>query len=250
MDSGLEGVIAAETVLSHSDGERGILWVRGHALPELVAEHGYEGAVAVLWEGFAGNGLTRDGIRAELGAARGTAFARLASSRASLVSAALGAYCAFTGPLHGGAPGPTLDMLDEAEASGDIDAWIERKLTAGERLMGFGHRVFRPRRPARGRAAQGIAAPRPRRRTARLCRRGRAACSRGLCPAQAGPPGAQPECRDQRRAAARRRRNAARRLHPGVRGRPLRRLARPRNGAADNRPLDPSLLGLYRPNPA
>jgi citrate synthase len=67
----------------------------------------------------------------------------IASSRASLVSAALGAYCAFSGPLHGGAPGPTLDMLDEAAASGDVAAWAERKLAAGERLMGFGHRVFR-----------------------------------------------------------------------------------------------------------
>jgi len=67
----------------------------------------------------------------------------IASSRASLASAALGAYCAFTGPLHGGAPGPTLDMLDEAAASGDVAAWAERKLAAGERLIGFGHRVFR-----------------------------------------------------------------------------------------------------------
>jgi citrate synthase len=67
----------------------------------------------------------------------------IASSRSSLVSAALGAYCAFTGPLHGGAPGPTLDMLDEAAASGDVAAWAERKLAAGERLIGFGHRVFR-----------------------------------------------------------------------------------------------------------
>src|SRR3954452_11246703 len=67
----------------------------------------------------------------------------IASSRASLASAAMGAYCAFTGPLHGGAPGPTLDMLDEAEASGDVAAWAERKLAGGERLMGFGHRVFR-----------------------------------------------------------------------------------------------------------
>jgi citrate synthase len=67
----------------------------------------------------------------------------IASSRASLVSAALGAYCAFTGPLHGGAPGPTLDLLDEAAASGDVMAWAEQKLAAGERLMGFGHRVFR-----------------------------------------------------------------------------------------------------------
>src|SRR6185437_15962202 len=67
----------------------------------------------------------------------------VASSGASLVSAALGAYCAFTGPLHGGAPGPTLDLLDEAEASGDVAAWAERKLAAGGRLMGFGHRVFK-----------------------------------------------------------------------------------------------------------
>jgi citrate synthase len=67
----------------------------------------------------------------------------IASSGASLVSAALGAYCAFTGPLHGGAPGPTLDLIDEAAASGDTAAWAERKLAAGERLMGFGHRVFR-----------------------------------------------------------------------------------------------------------
>ena len=56
-------------------------------------------------------------------------------------------YCAFTGPLHGGAPGPVLDMLDEIKASGDIDGWIEKKLAAGGRLMGFGHRVFRIRDP-------------------------------------------------------------------------------------------------------
>jgi citrate synthase len=247
MDSGLAGLIAAETVLSHSDGARGILWVRGHTLPELVADFGYEGAVGLLWEGFAGDGLGREAMGARLGAGRAAAFARrgewldqaktrpfiegvrlalaalpetaapaeilatlpvaiaalvrerkgemplppdpargtaddllrmvhgapvapamaealdayftavidnglntsaftarvIASSRASLTSAALGAYCAFTGPLHGGAPGPTLDMLDEAAASGDVAAWVERKLAAGERLMGFGHRVFR-----------------------------------------------------------------------------------------------------------
>lgn len=247
MDSGLEGVVAAETVLSHSDGRRGIMWVRGHRLDELVADYGFEGAVALLWEGFAGDGLSRAGIGAALGAGRVEAFARIgdwldlaarrplldgvrlalaqlledsapsailgalpvaiaallrrargeapiapdpslgtaadllrmmhgaparapmaaaldayltvvidnglnasaftarviASTRASLVGAALGAYCAFAGPLHGGAPGPTLDMLDALAASGDLDGWIEEKLAAGERLMGFGHRVFR-----------------------------------------------------------------------------------------------------------
>jgi citrate synthase len=252
MDSGLAGQVVAETVLSHSDGARGILWVRGHTLAELVARFGYEGAVALLWEefaaeaGFAGR-PDRAAIRARLGAARQDAFAALdrwldravsrpvtegvrialadlpyatdppailatlpvaigallrrrrgetplvpdpalgtaadllrmvhgrpvdpamakaldtywtalidnglntsaftarviASSHASLAAAALGAYCAFTGPLHGGAPGPTLDMLDEAEASGDVAAWAERKLAGGGRLMGFGHRVFK-----------------------------------------------------------------------------------------------------------
>src|SRR5690348_10522389 len=246
MDSGLAGLVAAETVLSHSDGARGILWVRGHRLADLAANFGYDGAVGLLWEGFAGDGLSRDAMRARLAEGRAKAFARLgewldraadrppvegvrlalaslpddsappdilatlpvaiaallrrrqgteplapdpaqdtaddllrmtqgkpvapalgaaldtyitavidnglntsaftarvvASSRASLASAALGAYCAFTGPLHGGAPGPTLDMLDEAEASGDVDAWALRKLGEGARLMGFGHRVF------------------------------------------------------------------------------------------------------------
>src|SRR5580658_277780 len=65
MDSGLEGVVAAETVLSYSNGAEGILWVRGHTLPELVADFGYEGAVALLWDGFAGNGLDRKTIHAE-----------------------------------------------------------------------------------------------------------------------------------------------------------------------------------------
>jgi citrate synthase len=83
----------------------------------------------------------------------------IASTGASLTAAALGAYCAFTGPRHGGAPGPTLDMLDEAERAPDLDAWIERKLQAGERLLGFGHRVFRhgdPRTAAIGRALAGL----------------------------------------------------------------------------------------------
>jgi citrate synthase len=59
MNDGLEGVIAAETVLSHADGETGTVWVRGHTIERLAAELGYEGAVAVMWEGFAGRGLTR-----------------------------------------------------------------------------------------------------------------------------------------------------------------------------------------------
>ena len=77
MDSGLAGLVVAETVLSHSDGAHGIMWVRGHTLADLVANFGYEGAVALLWERFAGDGLDRAAIQARLGAARVAAFAAL-----------------------------------------------------------------------------------------------------------------------------------------------------------------------------
>src|SRR5215469_929619 len=78
MDSGLAGVVVTETVLSHSDGARGILWVRGHTLRELAANFGYDGAVGLLWESFAGDRLTSETMRSSLGRARERAFARLA----------------------------------------------------------------------------------------------------------------------------------------------------------------------------
>jgi citrate synthase len=251
MNSGLEGVVAADTVLSHTDGDTGTIWVRGHTIGDLVANHGFEGTVAIIWDGFAGTALTRASVQSEFGEGRQSAFAtssdwlgaaskrpllegvRIAlaalpedatpaviaatlpvsiaalirtrdgkeplrpdatlstagdflrmlkgqpaaanevaaldtyfttvcenglgnssfaarvtvSTKASLASAVVSGYCAFTGPLHGGAPGPVLDMLDEIKASGDIDGWLENKLAAGGRLMGFGHRVFRIRDP-------------------------------------------------------------------------------------------------------
>src|SRR5262249_3973731 len=77
MSDGLEGVVAAKTVLSHADGERGDVWVRGRPIAELVAKHGYEGTVALMWDGFAGDGLTRETIVQQLGDGRVRAFARL-----------------------------------------------------------------------------------------------------------------------------------------------------------------------------
>jgi citrate synthase len=263
MADGLDGIVAAETILSHTDRAKAMVWVRGHALPDLVKNHGFEGTVALLWDGFAGDGLTRDGMQQAFGQARLAAFRGLpewlpsttarslfeavrialaaqpdtadpaaligaltvavaalvrqalgqslvepdpalstaadllrmvhantpdagkvaaldtyftvmaesglsasafaarvvASTRASLAASVLAAWCAFTGPLHGGAPGPTLDMLDAAEATPDLEGWLETKLRAGERLMGFGHRVFRgndPRAAAMQRSLRAI----------------------------------------------------------------------------------------------
>src|SRR5882672_11302784 len=77
MAGGLEGVVAAETVLSHADSERGIVWVRGRNISDLVEHHGYEGTIALLWEGFDGEGLSRAGIAERLGLGRTLAFSRL-----------------------------------------------------------------------------------------------------------------------------------------------------------------------------
>jgi citrate synthase len=71
----------------------------------------------------------------------------IASTRAGLASAVLGGISALKGPLHGGAPGPIIDMLDGIGRPENARAWIEAALDRGDRLMGFGHRVYRVRDP-------------------------------------------------------------------------------------------------------
>ena len=71
----------------------------------------------------------------------------IASTRAGLTSAVLGGISALKGPLHGGAPGPVIDMLDEIGTPSNARAWIEAALARGDRLMGFGHRVYKVRDP-------------------------------------------------------------------------------------------------------
>jgi citrate synthase len=71
----------------------------------------------------------------------------IASTGAELLPAVLGALGALEGPLHGGAPGPVLDMLDAIGSLERADAWLENELTSGRRLMGFGHRIYRVRDP-------------------------------------------------------------------------------------------------------
>ncbi|MGB6449722.1 MAG: citrate synthase, partial [Steroidobacteraceae bacterium] len=71
----------------------------------------------------------------------------VASTRAGLVSATIAALSALKGPLHGGAPGPVLDMLDAIGTAENAVPWLERALSRGERLMGFGHRIYRVRDP-------------------------------------------------------------------------------------------------------
>lgn len=69
------------------------------------------------------------------------------STRSDMISAVTGAVGALKGPLHGGAPGPALDMVFEIERPENAEPVIRRKLASGERLMGFGHRVYQVRDP-------------------------------------------------------------------------------------------------------
>jgi citrate synthase len=71
----------------------------------------------------------------------------VASTGSDLVSSVVAAIGALKGPLHGGAPGPVLDMLDAIGAPDAAAAWIEAELVAGRRIMGMGHRIYRVRDP-------------------------------------------------------------------------------------------------------
>ncbi|WP_243372239.1 citrate synthase/methylcitrate synthase [Microvirga solisilvae] len=250
MSIGLDDVIAAETTLSHVDGEAGRLIIRGHDLEELAGRVSFEETTAMLWEGLVSVGSDP---RALFGEARERAFRYLsplakrlagltpvegmrlllsalpdsdkdpaslaiggsgvaaamairgakglapvapdaslghaadllrmikgapvdesrakgldtylvtvidhglnastftarvvASTGAGLLSAVVAGLCALKGPLHGGAPGPVLDMLDAIGTVANADAWLDDAMARGERLMGFGHRIYRVRDP-------------------------------------------------------------------------------------------------------
>ncbi|MCG8691059.1 MAG: citrate synthase/methylcitrate synthase [Minwuiales bacterium] len=254
MSDGLDGVVAAETVLSHVDGAGGRLILRGSDLEAVAGRQSLEATAAMLWRGLTDSLPDEAGMRAALGAARVDAFRAMpallpltrdltlleglrlglaglsdratqphhllvtaaipvfvaalcraaegaapvapdptlghaadflrmirgakatpaethaletylvtvsdhglnastftarviASTQAGMISAVLGALCALKGPLHGGAPGPVLDMLDAIGSVANARPWLEAALGRGERLMGFGHRVYRVRDP-------------------------------------------------------------------------------------------------------
>ncbi|HYC62289.1 MAG TPA: citrate synthase/methylcitrate synthase [Thermoanaerobaculia bacterium] len=71
----------------------------------------------------------------------------IASTGSDFVSAIVGAVGALKGALHGGAPGPALDMVFEIAEASHAEDVLRRKIGAGERLMGFGHRVYKVRDP-------------------------------------------------------------------------------------------------------
>ncbi|HEV2854149.1 MAG TPA: citrate synthase/methylcitrate synthase [Thermoanaerobaculia bacterium] len=88
------------------------------------------------------NTVTDHGLNASTFTAR-----VIVSTQSDLISAITGAVGALKGPLHGGAPGPALDMVFEIGSPERAEAVLREKLDRGERLMGFGHRIYRVRDP-------------------------------------------------------------------------------------------------------
>jgi citrate synthase len=107
-----------------------IRW-RGEADPRHVE------AVDTYWVSAAEHGLNSSTFTARI----------VASTGADCAAAMSSAVGALSGPLHGGAPTRVLTMLDEVEASGDAEAYVHELLDRGERIMGFGHRVYRAEDP-------------------------------------------------------------------------------------------------------
>nr|WP_062337868.1 citrate synthase 2 [Herbidospora sakaeratensis] len=101
---------------------------------------------------------------AEHGMNASTFTARVIASTGADVAASLsGAVGAMSGPLHGGAPARVLHMIEGVEKLGDARKWVQNELDSGQRLMGFGHRVYRaedPRARVLRRTAKELGAPR------------------------------------------------------------------------------------------
>jgi citrate synthase len=146
-DPGATPVSQAELDDAATVAESFLLSWRGVADPRAAR------AIDAYWVSAAEHGMNASTFTARVVASTG-------ADCAAALSAAVGA---LSGPLHGGAPSRVLKMLDEVEALGDAERWVTAALDRGDRLMGFGHRVYRaedPRARVLRRTARELDAPR------------------------------------------------------------------------------------------
>src|SRR4029077_842037 len=94
-------------------------------------------AIDAYWTSAAEHGLNASTFTARV----------IASTGADVAAALSGAVGAMSGPLHGGAPARVLSMIEEVERTGDAGKFVKTALDRGDRLMGFGHRVYRAEDP-------------------------------------------------------------------------------------------------------
>src|SRR5881392_3926876 len=129
--SGKLPVPQSEIDQAKSIPERFLIRWRGEADPEHVK------AIDAYWISAAEHGMNASTFTARV----------VASTGADVTAALSGAVGALSGPLHGGAPSRVLKMLDDVDESGNADRYVKDLLDRGERLMGFGHRLYRAEDP-------------------------------------------------------------------------------------------------------
>jgi citrate synthase len=129
--TGRPPVPQTEVDKARSIPERFLIRWRGEADPDHVK------AIDAYWISAAEHGMNASTFTARV----------IASTGADVAAALSGAVGALSGPLHGGAPARVLKMLDDVEQAGDAEKWVKEALDRGERLMGFGHRVYRAEDP-------------------------------------------------------------------------------------------------------
>ena len=101
------------------------------------APAGFVRALDTYWNTVSDHGLNASTFAARV----------IVSTESDVISAVTGGVGALKGPLHGGAPGPALDLVFEIGSADRAESVLREKLEHGERLMGFGHRVYRTRDP-------------------------------------------------------------------------------------------------------
>src|SRR4051812_24518119 len=116
---------------ANSIPERFLMRWRGEINPD------HAKAIDAYWISAAEHGMNASTFTARV----------IASTGADAAAALSGAVGALSGPLHGGAPSRVLKMLDEVEAAGDAERYVKGLLDRGDRLMGFGHRIYRAEDP-------------------------------------------------------------------------------------------------------
>ncbi len=129
--AGRPPVSQTDVDLGNTTAERFLIRWRGEADPD------HAKAIDAYWISAAEHGMNASTFTARV----------VASTGADCAAALSSAVGALSGPLHGGAPARVLKMLDEVQELGDPERWVRDALDRGERLMGFGHRVYRAEDP-------------------------------------------------------------------------------------------------------
>src|SRR3954466_5268066 len=129
--TGQPPVAQTEVDKANSIPERFLMRWRGEINPD------HAKAIDAYWISAAEHGMNASTFTARV----------IASTGADVAAALSGAVGALSGPLHGGAPSRVLKMMDEVEQQGDAERYVKDLLDRGERLMGFGHRVYRAEDP-------------------------------------------------------------------------------------------------------